>query len=248
MKAAVFLIAAVAHAQWLSFPTPEVPRTANGKPDLSAPAPRTSDGKPDLSGVWIPRLGYTSNIAKDLKPGAVPFLPWAEALYKHRLATEGREDPQAYCVLSGVPREHLVPYPFKILNSNKVIAILYEALHSYRQIFMDGRALPEDPNPAWMGYSIGHWEEDTLVVRSKGFVENNWLDNGGHPATEALRLTEKFRRPDFGHINLELTIDDPKAYTKPWSVNLQFTASPDTDLIEYVCTENEKDLKHLVGK
>jgi hypothetical protein len=129
-----------------------------------------------------------------------------------------------------------------------MVVILYEALHSYRQIYMDGRALPKEPNPAWMGYSIGHWEGDTLVVESSGFVDNNWLDNNGHPGTEAMRLTERFRRPDFGHIDLQITIDDPKAYTKPWSVNLQFTANPDTDLIEYVCDENEKDLKHLVGK
>jgi hypothetical protein len=248
MKAALLLIAGVAQAQWVGFPTPGVPRTADGKPDLSAPAPRTSEGKPDLSGIWIPRTGYTSNIARDLKPGAVSFQPWAEALYKHRLETQGREDPQAYCVLSGVPREHVVPYPFKILNTKGIIVILYEALHSYRQIYMDGRSLPKDPNPAWMGYSVGRWEGDTLVVQSSGFVDNNWLDNGGHPGTEALRLTERFRRPDFGHIQLELTIDDRKAYTKPWSVNLEFTASPDTDLIEYVCDENEKDLKHLVGK
>ena len=246
--AAAFLFTAAAHAQWVNYPTPEVPRTPDGKPNLAAPAPKTADGKPDLSGVWTPPFGYTGNIAKDLKPGEVQFQPWAEALYKHRLDTEGREDPQAYCTLSGVPREHVVPYPFKILNAKGVIVILYEALHSYRQIYTDGRQLPKDPNPAWMGYSIGHWEGDTLVVQSSGFVDNNWLDNGGHPGTESLRLTEKFRRPNFGHINLELTIDDPKAYTKPWTVNLQFTASPDTDLIEYVCSENEKDLKHLVGK
>jgi hypothetical protein len=251
MKAAIataFLFAVTAHAQWLKYPTTGVPRTPDGKPNLSAPAPKTPDGKPDLSGVWVTRPGYTGNIAKDLKPGEVPFQPWAETLYKHRLETEGKEDPQAYCVLSGVPREHVVPYPFKILNSNGVIVILYEALHSYRQIYMDGRPLPKDPNPAWMGYSIGHWEDDTLVVQSLGFVDNNWLDNGGHPGTEAMRLTERFRRPDFGHIELQLTIDDSKAYTKPWTVKLQFTASPDTDLIEYVCDENEKDLKHLVGK
>jgi hypothetical protein len=151
-------------------------------------------------------------------------------------------------VLSGVPREHVVPYPFKILQPPGEVVILYEALHSYRQIYMDGRALPKDPNPAWMGYSVGRWEGDTLVVESNGFEENNWLDNGGHPGTEALRLTERFHRRDFGHIDLELTIDDPKAYTKPWKVNLVFTANPDTDLIEYVCDENEKDLKHLVGK
>jgi hypothetical protein len=242
------LLAGGAPAQWLNFPTPGVPRTAAGKPNLSAPAPRTADGKPDFSGVWLPATGYTTNLAKDLKPGDVSLQPWAEALYNHRLANEGKEDPQAYCVLSGVPREHVVPYPFKIMEPPGEIVILYEALHSYRQIYMDGRALPKDPNPAWMGYSVGHWDGDTLVVESKGFQENNWLDNSGHPGTESLRLTERLHRRDFGHIDLEMTIDDPKAYKKPWTVNLVFTANPDTDLIEYVCDENEKDLKHLVGK
>jgi hypothetical protein len=245
---ALFLFAAAAHAQWLKYPTPEVPRTPDGKPNLAAPAPKNADGKPDLSGVWVTQPGYTRDIAKDLKPGEVSFQPWAETLYKHRVSNEGKEDPQAYCVLSGVPRENVVPYPLKILNSKGVMVILYEALHSYRQIFMDGRALPKDPNPAWMGYSIGHWEGDTLVVQSSGFEENNWLDNNGHPGTEALRLTERFHRKDFGHIDLQMIIDDPKAYTKPWTVNLQFIAAPDTELIEYVCDENEKDLKHLVGK
>ena len=246
--AVALLLAAAAGAQWINFPTPSVPRLPNGKANLSAPAPKMPDSKPDLSGVWQTRPGYTNNIAKDLKPGEVSFQPWAEALYKHRVETEDKDDPQARCVLSGVPREHVVPYPFKILNSNGVIVILYEALHSYRQIFTDGRALPRDPNPSWMGYSVGHWEGDTLVVNSLGFEENNWIDNSGHPGTEALRLTQRFRRPDFGHIELQLTIDDPKAYTKPWTVNLQFTAAPDTELIEYVCDENEKDVRHLVGK
>lgn len=251
MKAAIFtafLFVASAPAQWLTYPTPDVPRTSDGKPNLAAPPPRMPDGHPDLSGVWNTQPGYTGNIAKDLKPGELVFQPWAEALYKHRVATEGKEDPQAYCVLSGVPRENVVPYPFKFLNSKNEIIILYEALHSYRQIFMDGRALPKDPNPAWMGYSIGHWDGDTLVVESKGFEENNWLDNSGHPGTESLRLTETFRRVDFGHMNVAITIDDPKAYKKPWTVKLVFTANPDTELIEYVCDENEKDLKHLVGK
>jgi hypothetical protein len=242
-----FLFAVAAHAQWLTYPTPSVPRTPDGKPNLSSPTPKTGDGKPDLSGVWLTRGGYTVNIAKDLKPGELLFQPWAEELYKHRLGNEGKEDPQAYCVLSGVPREDVVPYPFKIFNTKGEIVILYEALHSYRQIFMDGRALPKDPNPQWMGYSIGHWEGDTLVVQSSGFVDNNWLDNSGHMGTESLRLTERFHRPDFGHIDLQLIIDDPKAYKKPWTVNLQLIAD-DTELIEYVCDENEKDLKHLVGK
>src|SRR6266849_5745270 len=244
----VFVISAPLSAQWLNYPAPGVPRLPDGKPNLAAPAPKTPDGKPDLSGIWLTRGGYTGNIAKDLKPGEVSFQPWAEALYKHRVATNGKDDPQAYCVLSGVPREHVVPYPFKILNTNGMVVILYEALHSYRQIFMDGRALPKDPNPTWMGYSIGRWEGDTLVVESAGFVDNNWLDNGGHPGTEAMHLTERFRRRDFGHIDLQITIDDPQAYTKPWSVNLELTLTPDTELIEYVCNENEKDLGHLVGK
>jgi hypothetical protein len=237
-----------AFAQWTGFPTPGVPRLSNGKVNMTAPAPKTADGKPDLSGVWEVR-GYTGNLARDLKPGEVSFQPWAEALYKHRGETLSKDDPQAYCVLSGVPRENVVPYPFKILNTtNGLIAILYEALHSYRQIYMDGRALPKNPNPTWMGYSVGHWDGDTLVVESSGFVDNNWLDNSGHPGTEAMHLTERFHRVDFGHIDLQMTIDDPKAYTKPWTVHLPMVANPDTDLIEYVCDENEKDLKHLVGK
>jgi len=242
-----FVICLPVSAQWLNYPTPGIPRLPDGKPNLAAPVPKTPDGKPDLSGIWEPRFGYTGDIAKDLKPGEVPFQPWAEALFKHRKETMGREDPQARCVLSGVPRENVVPYPFKILNTTGMIVILYEALHSYRQIFTDGRELPKNPNPAWMGYSVGHWDGDTLVVESSGFVENNWLDNGGHPGTEALRLTERFHRRDFGHIDLAMTIDDRKAYTKPWTVNLGFNLA-DTELIEYVCDENEKDVGHLVGK
>jgi hypothetical protein len=235
-------------AQWLDYPTPVVPHSPDGKPNLAAPAPKTPDGKPDLSGVWETGPGYTGNIAKDLKNGEVSFQPWAETLYKHRVETMSKEDPQARCVLSGVPRENVVPYPFKILNTNGEIVILYEALHSYRQIFMDGRPLPKNPNPTWMGYSVGRWEGDTLVIESSGFVGDNWLDNNGHPGTEALHLTERFRRRDFGHIDAAITVDDPKAYTKPWTVNLKFNLNPDTELIEYVCDENEKDVGHLVGK
>jgi hypothetical protein len=243
------LLAIALAAQWLQFPTPGVPRLPDGKPNLTAPAPRTADGRPDLSGVWLPRGRYIQDLAGDLKPGELSFQPWAAEVYKHRLDTLSREDPQAHCVLSGVPRENLIPYPLKIVNTtNGMIVILYEALHSYRQIFMDGRRLPKDPNPTWMGYSIGHWDGDTLVVESAGFVENNWLDNNGHPGTESLRLTERFRRRDFGHIDLQMTIDDPKAYTKPWTVTVPLQAIPDSELIEYVCDENEKDLQHLVGK
>ena len=241
------VLAAGAFAQWPNQKSAKVPRLPDGKANLAAPAPKTPDGHIDLSGVWQPG-GNVGNIARDLKEDEVPFTPWGAKLYKERMDTQGKYDPQAYCVLSGVPREDYVPYPFKILNSPGVIVVLYEALHSYRQIFMDGRALPKDPNPTWMGYSIGHWDGDTLVVESSGFINEGWMDNNGHPNSESLKLTERFHRRDFGHIDLSVTIDDAKAYTRPWTVKQTLTLQADDELIEYVCSENEKDLHHLVGK
>ena len=237
-----------AWAQWEKIVTPSVPRLPDGKTNLTAPAPRSLDGKPDFSGIWVTTPGYTGNMAKDLKPGEVSFRPWAETLYKHRVETESREDPQARCVLSGVPREHVVPYPFKILNTNGEIVILYEALHSYRQIFMDGRPLPKNPNPAWMGYSIGHWDKDTFIVETIGQNGRTWLDMKGLPGTEALRVTERFSRPRIGHMDIDVTIDDPEAYTRPWNVRLSWRLLPDTDLIESICEENNRDPAHMVGK
>ena len=238
--------ASSAAAQWLHYPTPGIPRTADGKPNLTAPAPRSADGKPDITGLWYPGRGYISDIAKDLP--SVPFQPWAAALYRHRRETEAKDDPTGRCVVGGVPRSDAVPYPFKILNSSGMVVILYEAVHSYRQIFTDGRSLPKDPNPAWFGYSIGTWDGDAFVVESTGFNDNVWLDNNGHPATEQLRVVERFRRRDVGHMDVEITIDDPKAYTKPWTVTLPLTLMPDTEIIEYMCTENNRDVEHLVGK
>ncbi len=243
----VFCCAALS-AQWLKVPTSGVPRTADGKPNLSAPAPRMPDGKLDVSGLWEPADTLIGDIAKNLPPGSVPFQPWAEALYKQRRETLSKDDPTGWCVPGGVPRADAVPYPFKIVNSAGMVIILYEAVQSYRQIFTDGRELPKDPNPAWMGYSVGHWEKDAFVVNSSGFNDNVWLDNNGHPATESLRVTERFRRKDFGHMDIEITMDDPKAYTKPWTVVLPLRLLPDTDLLEYICVENNKDLEHLVGK
>jgi hypothetical protein len=241
-------LAIPAAAQWLNFPTPGIPRTAGGKPDLNAPAPKSPDGKPDISGLWDPPPGYIGNITKDLKPAEVSLQPWAAELYQHRRNTESKEDPTGWCVPGGVPRADVVPYPFKILTLPGVTLILYEAVQSYRQIFTDGRPLPKDPNPTWMGYSIGHWEGDTLVVETSGFNDHGWIDNFGHPATESLRVTERFRRKDFGHMDIEITVNDPKAYTKPWTVKLPFTLLPDTELLEYICSENNKDVEHLVGK
>jgi hypothetical protein len=139
-------------------------------------------------------------------------------------------------------------YPIKVIQEPGLVVILYELLGDFRQIFLDGRTLPRDPNPTWMGYSVGHWDDDSLVVDSAGFNGKTWLDAQGHPSTDALHLAERFRRRDFGHLDLTLTIDDPKAYTRPWAVNLPLQLLPDADLLEYVCNENEKDLKHMVGK
>ncbi len=244
--ALVTLLCGSISAQWLKYPTAGIPRTADGKPDLTAPAPKTADGKPDISGLWMPNGGYIEDIAKDLKE--VPFQPWAATLYRHRRDTLSKEDPTGWCVPGGVPRSDAVPYPFKILPSGNEMMILYEAVHGYRQIFMDGRALPKDPNPNWLGYSVGHYQDGALVVESAGFVENSWLDNNGHPGTESLHVTERFLRKDFGHMDIQVTIDDPKAYTKPWNVTIPLRLLPDTELLEYICTENNKDLEHLVGK
>ncbi|MBM3818984.1 MAG: hypothetical protein FJW14_08210 [Acidimicrobiia bacterium] len=170
----------------------------------------------------------------------MPYQPWAEALYKQRRANESRDDPTANCIVGGVPRSDLVPYPFKILQLSGMTLVLYEAVHSYRQIFTDGRPFPEDMNPTWFGYSVGRWEGDAFVVETKGFNDRGWLDNWGKPATSALRVIERFRRKDFGHMDLEITIDDPKAYTRPWTVTQRLILAPDTELLEYVCNENNK--------
>jgi hypothetical protein len=239
--ASVLMAAVIASAQWVDYPTPGVPRLADGKPNLTAAAPKTPDGKPDLSGLWTTKPGYTGNLARDLKPGEVSFQPWASEVYKHRQQTQGKDDPQAYCVLSGVPREHVVPYPFKILNSQGMIVILYEALHSYRQIFMDGRKLPKDPNPTWMGYSVGHWEGDTLVVDVTGFNDKTWLGPVGTFHSEALHVTERYTRINKDRINYDVTMEDPNVFTKPWTIHSSMMLREGTRLYEYPCAENNLD-------
>ena len=249
IRVAIFVLLALpAGAQWLNFPAKDIPRLADGSPDLSAPAPRLEDGRLDVSGIWMPDPTYISDITKDLEKGEVSMRPWAEQLYQHRRDTLSIEDPTGWCVPGGVPRNDAVPYPFKILNAKGEVVILYEAVHSFRQIFTDGRAHPEDPNPNWLGYSVGHWEDDAFLAETTGFVEDSWIDNHGHPGTNEMKVTERFVRKDFGHMDIEITIDDPKAYTKPWTVVLPLTLTPDDELLEYICSENNKDLEHLVGK
>jgi hypothetical protein len=248
--ALVLLMSATTSAQWLNHPTAGIPRTPDGKPNLAAPVPRTPDGKPELAGLWRPSPGLTGDIARNLKPGDVPFQPWAETLYKQRRANNSKDDPTANCIVGGVPRSDLVGYPFKILQVPGMVVILYEAVHAYRQIFTDGRKLPENPQPTWFGYSVGHWEGDTLVVETTGFNDKGWLDNAGKPATDQLHVTERFIRKDFGNIDIQITIDDPKAYTRPWTVTQPLAFQADTELLEYICNENNKyfELVHDFGK
>jgi hypothetical protein len=159
------LLTCAAHAQWLTNKTPNVPRTADGKPNLTAPAPKLPDGKPDLSGIWNPNPKYLVNLAADLKPGEVPMQPWAEAIFKERAAgLHASEEPDANCLPQGVPKINAAPVPWKLVQVPGQVVILYEAFTQFRQIFMDGRKLPEDPNPIWLGYSVGRWEGDALVV------------------------------------------------------------------------------------
>jgi len=230
-------LAGSAEAQWLDLPVPGTPRTPDGKPNLNAPTPRTADGKPNLSGIW---RADSNKYNTDLVPegSEAPMLPWAAEVYKHRLDTFGFERPGTSCMPHGVP-DAMTVYNFKIFQMPEVMVHLYEEMHKFRQIHTDGRALPVDPDPAWYGYSVGRWEGDTFVAETSGFREGTWLDNNGHPHTDALRLTERFRRINYGQMELVITVDDPKAYSRPWtSQTVKFIQQPDTELLEHLCENN----------
>jgi hypothetical protein len=248
----VAAVCAVAvQGQWLNYPVPGTPRTASGKANLTAAAPKAADGKPDLSGVWSTDAEYFKNLAKDLKPEDVVMLPAAKALQNERENNDHKGDPMANCMPPGVPRIDTsnsgdALHPFKIVQTPRLVVMLYEtsSTSTFRQVFLDGRSLPKDPQGTWLGYSIGHWEGNTLVVETNGFNGREWLDTfKGHPQTDAGKVTERFTRKDFGHMELAITIEDPKAYAKPWTAKLPMTLLPDTDLIETFC-ENEKDREH----
>jgi len=240
--------ATAVRAQWINYRAPGVPRTADGKVNLAAPAPRTPDGKPDLSGTWLDGGGYFGNLAKDLKPGELLMLPWAEAQVKENQANLHKNDPMVGCLPPGVPRINLggsrgMPHPFKVVQTSTLVVLLYETStnQTFRQVFLDGRPLPADPQPTWLGYSIGRWDGDTLVVDSAGFNGRAWVDTGsGHPQTDVARVTERFTRRDVGHMDIDITIDDAKAYLKPWHAKVPVSLLADSDLIETFC-ENEKD-------
>jgi len=255
-------LSARAHGQWLNYPTSGVPRTADGTPNLSAPAPRAADGKPDLSGLWametkraananFPGCDAVSdefiNIAARLGAG-LPYQPWARDLVKARQSEQRVNDPMSRCIPIGPVRLHTWNGPRKLVQTPGLLIVMNEPDTSYRQIFTDGRPLPNDPNPSWNGYSSGRWEGDTLVVQTIGLRDRLWLDATGNPLTDAARITERFHRPDFGHLDVDITVDDPKAYTKPFTITLHQAIKLDTDLLDYVCSENEKDATRLSSK
>lgn len=248
-------------AQWFDYPTPGIPRNPDGSADLDAPAQRAFNGVPDLSGIWLAAARRPDQCPEDSNcivqsdlpadqinigrsfPEGLPYQPWAAELVAQRTARNSMDDPHARCLPPNFPRAYYFPQFFKIVQTPGLIVILHEFNASYRQIFTDGRPLPEDPFPYWNGYSIGAWEGDTLVVQSLGYRDDLWLDMSGNPITEAANITEKFTRNTFGRLDIELTIDDPKAYTAPWTVTLANEAVVDTELIEEICLENEQDVQ-----
>jgi hypothetical protein len=233
-------------AQWVNYPTPGIPRTKDGKPNLSAPAPRTRNGKPDFSGIWrVPTGKYLENLGAD--GIEIPMQPWAAKLYQERLDNDGKYRPSGQCLPHSVTDFDAHFNPKKIIQTPGLLVMLFESYHTYREIFTDGRSLPDRRDPAWFGYSVGKWEGDELVVDTVGVNEKTWLDDSGHPHSDAMRITERFRRRDFGHMEVKLTIDDPKTYTKPWTVTIGWEYFPDTELLDWVC-ENNKDPEHLIGK
>ena len=270
-----FALPAALVAQWPSYRTTGVPRNPDGKPNLSAPAPKTAEGKPDLTGIWqnnrtvggtvaarssanppgsnedlltIARRSAFWNLGSQFKDG-LPFTSYGAEIHRERVADNSKDNPDAHCLPMGIMQFHNHGEPRKMIQTPQVIVILYEANAGIRQIFTDGRTLPgKNADPWWYGYSTGHWEGDTLVVQSAGFRDLGWLDVEGSPLTEGAHVTERYRRPDFGHLEIEVTIDDPKAYTKPFTVQVHQHILVDTEIIEFVCEENEKDAPHLSGK
>ena len=260
--------AAPAAALWPAYPTPNVPLDQRGEPDLEGPVPRTAQGHPDLTGIWqrapnqggfgddeaeaperppgTPPLATFWNIAENFAEGEFPIRPWAQELKEQRIADGMKDNPDAHCLPLGYMQYHLHPQPREIIQTPEQVVMLYEANYGVRQIFTDGRELPDnDPLPWWYGYSVGHWEGDTLVVESTHFRDGGWLDVQGSPLTDEARITERYTRTDFGHLQIDITIDDPKAYTAPFTVRVNHEIMLDTNLIEFICLENEQSSQYF---
>jgi len=263
---AVVSAPAVGFGQWLKLPTQGVPRNADGTPNLKAPTPRLPDGKPDFSGIWhasnrrpcVPGTGEfiacdseigASRLSRDLgadTPGGLPYLPAAKELWEHRKADDGRDDPHVRCLPDNPPRHWNLPHLSRLIHTPKLLAVLYEVNAQYRQIHIDGRPLPADMNPSWMGYSTSRWEGDTLVVQTEGFRDGLWADMNGSPLGSAAKMTERITRPNYGTLNIDLTIDDPKHYSKPFTVKLTQVIELDTELVDEFCLEGEQSYERMI--
>lgn len=246
-------------AQWPKQPTPGVPRTASGEPDMNGPVPRTADGKPDLSGVWRgggggggrqgaaapppsgPPVAGFRDVAQNIK-GGLPLTPYGAELLKTRIAGNSKDNPEAHCLPMGIVQLHTQGAPRKFFQMPRSLVILYEASWERREIFTDGRKLPpvDDVHPWYYGYSVGRWDGDTLVVETAGFRDGGWLDIIGSPLTDAGKVTERFRRVSYGRMEIDVTVDDPKAYTAPWTVRVNQRIMPEQELLEFVCNENNR--------
>ncbi len=249
-------------AQWVKYPTAGVPRKTDKKVDMSAPTPRLADGKPDFSGIWTsdgsdtPRPGNLGNLNDAITsrymvnfgagmPGGLPYQPWLAALVKERTANLAKDDPHIRCLPDNFLRAYGMPHLLKFIHTPGLFVTLNEMNAGYRQVFTDARPLPEDPTPSWQGYSSAKWSGDTLVIDTIGVRNGSWLDWNGSELTESGKVREEFRRPDYGHIVIQVTVDDPKAYTKPWTVTLKERILVDVELIDEVCLEDEQSLKHM---
>ena len=249
----------VAVAQWLGYPTPGIPRLANGAPNMKAHAPRTREGKPDFSGIWfanVPAKDYCrekdcvqeERMAREQinigikMPGGLPYTEWSKQQMIIRRANGKENDPHTYCKPPNYPRAWTLPQHTKVIQTPQEIVLLHEFNGAYREIYLDGRPLPKDPNPTWNGYSTAHWEGDTLVIETNGIRSDMWLDIQGSPITESARVTEKLTRPSLGLMKVEISVNDPKAYTKPWSVTIEMALQVDTQMLEEICLDNEQDV------
>ena len=262
---AILAVPALSFGQWLKYPTDGVPKNADGTPNRNAPTPRLPNGKPDFSGLWhatnparcggggsqfiecgneIGGSPLGGNLGRNL-PEGLPYQPHAAKLAKERRADDSRDDPHVRCLPDNPPRAWTLPHLTKIMQTPKQLALLYEVNAMYRQIFTDERPFPEDPTPTWNGYSVGAWEGDALVVRTQGFRDDLWIDTGGSPMSDVAKMTERITRPNYGTLNIELTIDDPKNYTKPFTVSLSQHIELDTELVDEFCLENEKSYERM---
>jgi hypothetical protein len=261
MAALIGLLGWPAAAQWLHYPTPGLPKTSSGALNLNAPVPRTADHHPDLSGLWAaekkpcPPEGCADQMINDqfldigfgIK-GGLPLQPWAAGLLKERTIAHGKDDPTSRCLPGSPVQMHTSPFLRKMVQVPGLLILMSENSAIYRQIFTDNRPLPADPWPYWFGYSSGKWEGDTLVVHTNGFRGDLWLDRNGTPMTDAAKMTERFHRVSFGRLEIEITIDDPKAYTTPFTIKVKQNLAVDTELLDSACLENEKDWPHMIGK